>query len=206
MHPEGQATCSWRHIAVAVDSCAEAQWALIEAIAAARRQRARLTIIAVAPNPWPCAGMGGIALAPLTADPIGAASDLVRRLAATVPSDLPCTTYARCGRSAGEILEILRTERADVLFIASPHGVLGGLGRRWLLRRLVRDARADVIAVGGDSRSLSDPPALACRTRAVVATRRSPVDPGRLRAWRVRTPNHRSVDAASNVDDTAIDR
>lgn len=151
MDTGGSSEGAWRHIAVAVDSSAESARALQEAVAAARRQHARLTIICVSPRPWSCAGMAGVSPVCLQSDLLQAAADLVRRLADTVPPDLPCTTYARCGWVAGEILQVLRAERADALFIASPRGVLRDVGARWTLRRLTRSAPVAVITVGDGS-------------------------------------------------------
>jgi nucleotide-binding universal stress UspA family protein len=147
MRPAGLATDSWRHIAVAVDSSAESARAFDEAVAAARRHHTRLTIICVAPRPWPYVGMAGVSPISLENDMLRLAADVTRRLAALVPPDLPCTTYARCGRTVGEILGVLRSEQADVLFIAAPHGVQTGLCGQWALRRLARRTPAAVVEV-----------------------------------------------------------
>lgn len=156
MDPEGPATRSWRHIVVAVNSSAESAQALREAVAAARSAHARLTLICVAPRPWPCVAFAGISPAALQCDLTREAADVARRLAATIPRDLPCTTYARSGASVREILKVLRTERADALFIAAPHGALGGPCGRWALRRLLRRASVDVVSVGDDPRPIQD--------------------------------------------------
>jgi hypothetical protein len=59
--------------------------------------------------------------------------------------------YARCGRAASQILEILDRERADVLFMASRGDFLEPT-RRWTIRRLRRVAAAYVIAVELEAR------------------------------------------------------
>jgi nucleotide-binding universal stress UspA family protein len=139
----------WDRIAVAVDSYADSLVVVPEAVAAARAHHARLTIICVAPRPWPTVAHAGVCPLRLEAEATVAAAAVVHRLAAALPPDMPCTTYARCGPVARSILEILRRDCTDVLFIASATpGRRSGLHARRVVQRLLRHSPADLVVLG----------------------------------------------------------
>jgi nucleotide-binding universal stress UspA family protein len=139
----------WRQIAVIVDDSDSSRGALQTAVAVSRQHRARLTLIAMAARPWPTAGLAETYPYCLEADATEDAAALVRGLAATVPSDIPCTTVVRCGNVITEVVGVVREHRCDLVLAAlQPARLLGGGIDRRRARRLMRRASVDVILIG----------------------------------------------------------
>jgi hypothetical protein len=134
----------WQRIVVIIDDPETSAMTLQNAIAAARRHRARLTIISVTPRPWPTVAMTGMCPRRLEAEAMAHVATKVRRLAETVPADIPCTTIVRCGRARKEILAILTEHPYDLVFFAPRLGCGFGAGR-WKAVRLMRTARIDFV-------------------------------------------------------------
>jgi nucleotide-binding universal stress UspA family protein len=138
----------WRQIAVVVEDPEMALMALQNAVAVSRRHGARLTIISVTPRPWPMMGLAGICPLRLEAEATAYAAAVVRRLAATLPPDVPCTTVVRSGRAAREIVAILRERCCDLVFFAPrPGGGLWWSGYR-KTARVMRTSGIDCVHLG----------------------------------------------------------
>jgi hypothetical protein len=136
----------WQRIVVIIDDPETSAITLQNAIAAARRHRARLTIISVTPRPWPTVVMTVMCPRRLEAEAMAHVATKVRRLAETVPADIPCTTIVRCGRARKEILAILTEHPYDLVFFATRLGCgFGGPAGRWKTVRLMRTARIDFV-------------------------------------------------------------
>ncbi|MFZ0384142.1 MAG: universal stress protein [Solirubrobacteraceae bacterium] len=143
--PDGRAV-GWRRIVVIIDDPETSVMTLQHAVAAARRQRARLTIVSVTPRPWPTVVIAGMCPRRLEAEAMERLATRVRRLAETVPADVLCTTIVRCGRAFKEILAILTEHPYDLVFFAPGLGC-GFVGpvARWKAVRLMRMARIDCV-------------------------------------------------------------
>ena len=133
----------WRQIAVVVDESQASLAALQSAVAASRRHHARLTMISVAPRPWVTVAMTGNCPRRLEAEATAQAALTVRRLAATLPADVPCTTVVRCGRVVHETLEVLRRHGCDLVFFAQRPGC--ALVRNRKAVRLLRKSGVDFV-------------------------------------------------------------
>jgi nucleotide-binding universal stress UspA family protein len=136
----------WRQVAVVVDNSEASLVALQSAVAASRRYHARLTMISVAPRPWATVGLTGMCPRRLEAEATAQAAATVRRLAATLPADVPCTTVVRCGRVVKVIPQILREHCCNLVFVAlGPGRALGGRRGRWNAVRLMRSPDVDFV-------------------------------------------------------------
>jgi len=135
----------WRRIVVIVDDPETSLMTLQKAVAAARCHRARLTIVSVTPRPWPTVVVAGMSPRRLEAEATEHVAAMVRRLAETVPADVPCTTIVRCGRAAKELLAILSEQPCDLVFFAWRRGRVGGSAACWKAVRLMRMARIDFV-------------------------------------------------------------
>jgi len=123
----------FRSILVAADGSPTARHALLEAIDIARAQRARLTILTVAPpvpTMMPVAG----------GDPRGIqqsaehwAAGILRDALATVPEDVEVHTVLRTGHASHEVVDELRGGAYDLIVLgsrgrsATRAGVLGSV-------------------------------------------------------------------------------
>lgn len=144
----------WRQIAVAVDDSAHSLLALDEVAESARHARARLTIIFIAPAPWPFVGLAGVSSRQLRAEAIAEGACNLRRLTARLPADVPCTTLVRCGTATAEILKVLREDRHDALFVTLGHGgLLRRTAVRWVASWRSRRATVDVVVLRPSARA-----------------------------------------------------
>lgn len=142
-------TEGWRQIAVVVDESQASLVALQSAVAASRRHHARLTMISVAPRPWVTVAMTGNCPRRLEAEATEQAAVTVRRLAATLPADVPCTTVVRCGRVVHETLDVLRRHGCDLVFFAQRSG--WALVRNRKAVRLMRKSGVDFVLMSSAS-------------------------------------------------------
>jgi nucleotide-binding universal stress UspA family protein len=135
-----------RRIAVVVDDSEASRLALQNAVAAARRRHAWLTIISVVPRAWSTVATMGVSPQRLEAEATEYVVSTVRGLAATAAADVPCTTIVRRGRATKEILGVLSEHQYELVFLAiSPGGGLAGsVGRRGAVR-LMRKAPTDIV-------------------------------------------------------------
>jgi nucleotide-binding universal stress UspA family protein len=129
----------FRSILVAVDGSRAATWALDEAIELARREGARLTLIAVAVPPrWLIAGTYFVPF-PTEEDLEREAQQIVERAEARVPEDVGVSTVVRRGPAARAILDRVETGEHDLVVIGSR-----GHGTAWSL--LLGSVSRDVLA------------------------------------------------------------
>ena len=161
----------WRRMVVVVDDPETSLRAIQSAVAAARRHQARLTIISVAPRPWATVAFSGMCPRRLEAETTECAATMVRRLAATVPADVPCTTVVRRGRMIKEVLAALAGCDHDLVFFAlRPGGALGGGTSLRKAARLMRRASVDCVFLSSSpSRRLG--PVRAARRRGQLRVR-----------------------------------
>jgi hypothetical protein len=143
----------WRHVAILVDSGQESLLALQQVTAVAYDQRTRLTLIAILPAPVPTVALAGICPLRLERDNMAEASRTVRQLAATLPADLPCTTYARCGHTAQQLGPILQKEQIDVVFIWPRPARVSRWLARWTVWRLRHSSSSEFVILGSSGPS-----------------------------------------------------
>jgi hypothetical protein len=137
----------WRQIAVVVDDSPACVAALRRAVAECRVHRSRLTLVAVAPRPWPTVGLSGVCPYRLADEAMASAASLVRGLAGSLPADIGCTTVVRCGWVINEVLGVVRECHCDlVLFAPTPGRALRRLVGRRRVARLRRVVAVGVIA------------------------------------------------------------
>jgi hypothetical protein len=139
----------WRRIAVVVDESQASIVALQSAVAASRHHHARLTIISIAPRPWMTVAMTGMCPRRLEAEATAQAAMTVRRPAATLPADVPCTTVVRCGRVVKETLDVLRRHDCDLVFFA--HRLGCALVRNRKAVRVMRKSGVDFVLMSSSS-------------------------------------------------------
>lgn len=149
---QGRRAGGWWQIAVLIDDLETAAAALRSAVAASRLHRARLTIISVAPRPWATVALTGMCPRRLEAEAAEHAATMVRRLAATVPADVPCTTVVCRGRAAKAIRGLLKARHYDLAFLAPRPGraLGGGISRRKAVR-LMRMSSVDFVLQSSSS-------------------------------------------------------
>ena len=118
----------FRNILVAVDGSEAANDALAQAIAIARRDGARLTLISVAAPPrWRPAGPYVVPY-PTEDDLVRQPEEVARRAEAVVPDDVPVATVVRRGPAAAAILErVLQGEHDLVVMASRGLGLAGSL-------------------------------------------------------------------------------
>jgi len=115
------------------------------------RDHARVTLVAVAPPPWPTVAFAGICARTLEGDALAEAAIRARRLAARLPDGIPYTTHARCGAFGSQLIRLLAEQRVDLLVVAPPRsGRLIGLWTRRTLRRLAQEP-FDLIVAGSSA-------------------------------------------------------
>jgi Universal stress protein family len=144
----------WRQIAVAIDDSAHSLMTLHDVAESARYARARLTIIFIAPAPWPFVGLAGVSSRQLRADAIAEGARNLRRLTARLPADVPCTTLIRCGSATAEILKVLREDRHDALIVTLGHsGLLRRAAVRWVTAWRSRRTTVEVVVLRPSARA-----------------------------------------------------
>jgi nucleotide-binding universal stress UspA family protein len=145
----------YRNILVAVDGSRDAEAALNHAVALARDQRARLTLVTVAPLTSQAVGVGA-----------GAAPDLhdahqkiIRKAADSLPGDVGVTTRIERGDPAEAILRLTAGDEFDLVVLGS-HG--HGRVHRALIgsvsEKVLRASRVPVLLMR-DSGAATDAPA-----------------------------------------------
>ena len=136
----------FRNILVAVDGSEAANDALGRAIAIARRDRARLTLISVAVPPrWRPAGPYVVPY-PAEEDLVRQAEEVVRRAEALVPDDVSVTTVVRRGPAAAAILErIVQAEHDLVVMGSRGLGLAGSLLLGSVSRAVLADSPVPVL-------------------------------------------------------------
>lgn len=142
----------WRRVVVIVDELETSRMALQSAVDVARRHQARLTIISAAPRPWATVALSGMCPRRLEAEAKECAATIVRRLAASVPADVPCTTMVHCGRMTKATFGVLWHPGYDLVFFAvRPSGAVGGGTSLRRAVRLMRRASVDCVFVSSAS-------------------------------------------------------
>jgi nucleotide-binding universal stress UspA family protein len=129
----------YRHILVALDGSADSKTALRHAIALARDQNAKLTLMTVVPHtPTPVGP--GVAPPPETDESHNA---IIKEALTEVPKDVGVTTRLEHGEIADTILKLVATEDYDLLVMGS-HGhsrvhraLLGSVSHRVLHKAAV---------------------------------------------------------------------
>lgn len=129
----------YRHILVALDGSADSKTALRHAVALARDQNAKLTLMTVVPHvPTPVGP--GVAPPPETDESHNA---IIKEALAEIPKDIGVTTRLEHGEIADTILKLVATEDYDLLVMGS-HGhsrvhraLLGSVSERVLHKAAV---------------------------------------------------------------------
>ena len=144
----------YRNILVAHDGSADADAALEHATQLAGDQRARLTLLTVAPAPHQPGAMG----APATPDLLECFTGAQRRAAESIPADISVTTLLLRGDPAETILRTVREGEHDLIVMGS-HGhsrlhraLLGSVSHR-----ILHDSRVPVMLIrrsSGQARSI----------------------------------------------------
>ena len=129
----------YRHILVALDGSADSKTALRHAIALARDQNAKLTLMTVVPHTATPVGPG-VAPPPETDRSHNA---IIKEALAETPKDVGVTTRLEHGEIADTILKLVATEDYDLLVMGS-HGhsrvhraLLGSVSERVLHKAAV---------------------------------------------------------------------
>jgi nucleotide-binding universal stress UspA family protein len=107
----------YRNILVALDGSADADAAVLHASRLAEDQRARLTLMTVAPYPYQHAGMG----VPAPPDQADCYIDALRRAVDSVSPDVGVTSRLLRGGAAETILRTIREGDYDLVVMGS-HG------------------------------------------------------------------------------------
>lgn len=129
----------YRHILVALDGSADSRTALRHAIALARDQNAKLTVLTVVPTtPTPVGP--GVSPPPETAE---SHNKIIREALGTIPRDIGVTTRLEHGEIPHTILKVVAEEQYDLLVMGS-HGhsrvhraLLGSVSERVLHKAAV---------------------------------------------------------------------
>jgi nucleotide-binding universal stress UspA family protein len=128
----------YARVLVAVDDSAAAAAALRHVVPYALQQRSQLTLLSVVPRPPVMAPWAGISPQGLAHGVEADFAASLRRLAATLPQDLPVTTLLRHGDPASEILALLAEEPFDLL-------CMGARGRGRITNALLGSVSAEVL-------------------------------------------------------------
>jgi nucleotide-binding universal stress UspA family protein len=129
----------YRHILVALDGSADSKTALRHAVALARDQNAKLTLLTIVPNtPTPVGP--GVAPPPETDE---SHNQIIKEALAEIPHDVGVTTRLDHGEIAETILKMVASESYDLLVMGS-HGhsrvhraLLGSVSHRVLHKAAV---------------------------------------------------------------------
>lgn len=136
----------WHQIAIVIDDSVSSLIALEQTAEVARQRHARLTIIYLVSDSLPWAAMADICPRQLRRELLDDAARNLRRMVATVPLDVPCTTVVRCGNVTTELVKVLRQHPCDVVFLGlGRRGILGAIAHRaasWLARRAAGEVLA----------------------------------------------------------------
>ena len=121
----------FRRLLVAIDGSANAELALSAAITAARRDRASITLIGVAPDASTESGRWPGALAypgPDQAELDGEVEKRLRAMVARIPQEIPVTTLQRRGKAGPKIVAEACSGTYDAILLgARGVGRIGGL-------------------------------------------------------------------------------
>jgi nucleotide-binding universal stress UspA family protein len=151
----------FRNILVAIDGSASAAQALEEAIELARRDGARLVLLAVAAPPrWRLAGAPSVPY-PSDADLEHMAWDVVHRAEALVPPDVAVCSIVRVGSPAAAIVTRAEQGGHDLVVMGSRgHGFLSSLLLGSVSRAVVAHSSVPVVVAGRppEQRSLPQRP------------------------------------------------
>ena len=139
----------FRNILVAIDSSAEAEAALEEAVDLARRDGARLVLIhVVAPPRWRSSGLQYVPY-PSHEELQSEAERVVTRAEQLVPRDVPVSTVARVGRPAAEIVTRAECGGHDLVVMGSRgHGAVGQLLFGTVSRAVIKRSPVPVLVTG----------------------------------------------------------
>jgi universal stress protein A len=125
-------------VLVAVDGSAAADFTLQHVVPYALQQRSQLTLLGVSPKPSATAAWAGVSPQRLAREIDSASAAAMRRLAATIPHDLPARTLMRRGDPASEILALVDEEPFDLVCI-------GARGRGRITNALLGSVSAEVL-------------------------------------------------------------
>jgi nucleotide-binding universal stress UspA family protein len=144
----------YREILVAYDGSPDADGALEHAVRLARDQRARLTILTVAPS-GPPSRLASCALPPL--DDLFAAA--LARGVGIVPADVGLTTLLLRGEPADVILRTARAGSYDLIVMGSHgHGRLHRALLGSVSHRVLHDGSPPVLLIRGEAADSTDVP------------------------------------------------
>jgi nucleotide-binding universal stress UspA family protein len=116
----------YRNILVAVDGSPDADAAVAHAVALARDQRARLTLLTAIP-PLPATALLASGAAPPRSEVVRHYADLLRRAADSLPSDVSVTTLLVEGSPARALVQRACSGEYDLIVMGSHgHGRLHG--------------------------------------------------------------------------------
>lgn len=112
----------FRRLLVALDGSPSADLALVAAITAARRENAKVTLLAVVPDVaatmarWPGAPVASVELQREADD---AAQGVLRDAIARIPQDIPVTTITRQGKPGPEIVAVAAEGQYDAILLGA---------------------------------------------------------------------------------------
>jgi nucleotide-binding universal stress UspA family protein len=113
--PESFEWPRYPRILVALDETPAAAFALRHVVPYAIDQRSRLTLLTVVPNPARVVAAAGVSPQQMVDDMEKQAERRLRKVAASLPQDVPVTTIVRHGDPAEEILGLVREQPVDVI-------------------------------------------------------------------------------------------
>jgi nucleotide-binding universal stress UspA family protein len=125
-------------VLVAVDNSAAAAVTLGHVVPYALQQRSQLTLLSVVPKPPTTAVWAGVSPQHLAQPVQSEFAASLRRLASTLPQELPVRTLLRHGDPASEILALLAEESFDLL-------CMGARGRGRIANALLGSVSAEVL-------------------------------------------------------------
>jgi nucleotide-binding universal stress UspA family protein len=128
----------YARVLVAVDDSGGAAVTLRHVTPYALQQRSQLTLVSVIPKPSAMAPWAGVSTQHLARQMESAITTSLRRLASTLPHDLPVRTLVRRGDPAAEILALLAEEPFDVV-------CMGASGRGRIASALLGSVSAEVL-------------------------------------------------------------
>lgn len=146
----------YHDILVAIDGSRDAEAALRHAVALARDQHARLTLVTVAPLQGQAVGVGSAA----PPDLHDVHERILRKATSSLPGDVGVTTRIERGDPAEALLHLLGEDRHDLVVMGS-HGhsrmhraLIGSVSEK-----VLRSSRVPVLLIRGDGSVEADAPA-----------------------------------------------